>query len=58
MCGAKLLKEKMIELGALSSLMSGSGPSVFGIFKDEETAKKACLELRQQNVDAFYSTSV
>lgn len=35
------LKQKMIEEGALASLMTGSGPTVFGIFKEEERAKKA-----------------
>ncbi len=31
----------MLEQGALGSLMSGSGPSTFGIFDDEEKAKAA-----------------
>lgn len=35
------IKRKMLELGALTSLMSGSGPTVFGIFKNNELAKKA-----------------
>lgn len=35
------IKEKMSELEAMVSLMSGSGPTVFGIYKDEEAAKKA-----------------
>jgi len=30
------IKEDMIEYGALGSIMSGSGPTVFGIFDDEE----------------------
>ena len=30
------IKEIMIETGALGSIMSGSGPSVFGIFEDED----------------------
>lgn len=34
-------KEKLIELGALGSMMSGSGPSVFGIFGDRERANVA-----------------
>ncbi|MFT4144945.1 MAG: 4-(cytidine 5'-diphospho)-2-C-methyl-D-erythritol kinase [Mobilitalea sp.] len=35
------IKHKMLELGAMTSLMSGSGPTVFGIFKDVELAKNA-----------------
>lgn len=35
------IKNKMLELGAMASLMSGSGPTVFGIFKDHATAKSA-----------------
>lgn len=30
------IKEDMIEYGALGSLMSGSGPTVFGLFDDED----------------------
>jgi 4-diphosphocytidyl-2-C-methyl-D-erythritol kinase len=34
-------KAKLLDLGALGSLMSGSGPAVFGVFSDENTAKRA-----------------
>lgn len=34
------LKEEMIRMGAVNSLMSGSGPTVFGIFEDEKSAKE------------------
>lgn len=34
------IKKVMIEKGALNSLMSGSGPTVFGIFTDYEKAKE------------------
>lgn len=36
------IKKKMLEFGASGSVMSGSGPSVFGIFPDNESAKAAC----------------
>ena len=36
------IKRKMLEFGAYGSVMSGSGPSVFGIFPDNESAKSAC----------------
>jgi len=41
------IKNKMTELGALTSLMSGSGPTVFGIYQEEKTAKKASTYFHQ-----------
>lgn len=35
------LKRYLTEIGAIGSLMSGSGPTTFGIFENMETAKKA-----------------
>lgn len=35
------IRRKMILNGALGSVMSGSGPTVFGIFPDYDTAKKS-----------------
>jgi 4-diphosphocytidyl-2-C-methyl-D-erythritol kinase len=35
------IKNKMLELSAMSSLMSGSGPTVFGIFQKEQPAREA-----------------
>ena len=32
--------------GAVNALLSGSGPTVFGIFDDEEKAKKACEDMK------------
>lgn len=43
----KEIKEKMIEHHALGSMMSGSGPTVFGIFDDLACAQKAKEELQQ-----------
>ena len=37
----KLIKEQLIKQGALGALMSGSGPSVFGLFSDQDQAGKA-----------------
>ena len=45
-------KKTMISCGALASLMSGSGPSVFGIFDDEENANKAANKLKQNGIFA------
>ena len=35
------LREKMVQMGALGSMMTGSGPTVFGIFADAAEAEKA-----------------
>ena len=36
-----LAKEKLLNLGAVGALMSGSGPTVFGLFDNADTAKTA-----------------
>lgn len=41
------IKEAMIKNGALGSLMSGSGPTVFGIFEDSEGVEFARKKLLQ-----------
>jgi len=35
------IKSKLLDCGAIGSLMSGSGPTVFGIFEDYSSAQKA-----------------
>jgi len=40
-----LLKKLLSEAGARVAMMSGSGPSVFGIFESREIAELACREL-------------
>ena len=40
------IKQIMTENGAEGSLMSGSGPSVFGLYKNESTAKRAMCALQ------------
>lgn len=41
------IKEQMKTLGAVNAMMSGSGPTVFGIFDNEEKAREACQKLRE-----------
>jgi 4-diphosphocytidyl-2-C-methyl-D-erythritol kinase len=41
------IKKRMKEHGALAAMMSGSGPSVFGIFEKREDARKAASVLRE-----------
>lgn len=47
------LKAVMLEGGARVSMMSGSGPSVFGIFDSAENAQKTTDALRQMGAAAF-----
>ena len=42
------IKKKMIEDGAVASLMSGSGPTVFGIFTEEAAAAESYQSFRQR----------
>ncbi len=44
------IKKAMKEKGALNAIMSGSGPTVFGIFDDEEVAKMAAEHIRSLGV--------
>lgn len=47
------IKQKMILNGALGSVMSGSGPTVFGIFDDFEKAKASADSFSLQFRDVF-----
>ena len=47
------IKSLMLENGAMASMMSGSGPSVFGLFETVWQASKACEILRAMGADAF-----
>ncbi len=44
------IKEKFLELGSDGVLMSGSGPTVFGIFSDKTTAEKAYASMKQSSL--------
>lgn len=46
------IKQKLMEYGAMGAMMSGSGPTVFGIFQDKEVAQRACQSLRQDALAA------
>ena len=41
------IKAALVEKGAIGAVMSGSGPSVFGIFKDKQAACLAADEIRE-----------
>ena len=47
------IKSVLIDCGALGASMSGSGPSVFGLFEDGARAQDACSRLRESYRDVF-----
>ena len=50
------VKEKLLESGAEGALMSGSGSSVYGIYKDGEASKNAFHRLQQQKRWKVFNT--
>lgn len=53
------IKEQMMQSGAAVSMMSGSGPTVFGLFKDERTAKAALQDMKRTGLARqVYLTSI
>ncbi|MDO5422306.1 MAG: 4-(cytidine 5'-diphospho)-2-C-methyl-D-erythritol kinase [Eubacteriales bacterium] len=44
------IKDQMLECGALNAMMSGSGPTVFGLFDREEKAKRASERLKRSEL--------
>ena len=53
------IKKDMLSNGAVGAMMSGSGPTVFGLFDDEDTAKKAYKAMRSSHLARqVYLTSV
>jgi 4-diphosphocytidyl-2-C-methyl-D-erythritol kinase len=50
------LKEKLLASGARGSLMSGSGSTVFGLFAEESTARKAADEIAKER--GWFSVAV
>ena len=47
------IKAELIDCGALGASMSGSGPSVFGLFDREQNARDACARLEKIYRDVF-----
>ena len=41
------IREEMLHYGAINAMMSGSGPTVFGLFEEEAQAQKAYQSLRE-----------
>ena len=52
------IKNRLMELGALNAAMSGSGPTVFGIFSEQETAKRAAEVLKETYQQTYLAVPV
>ncbi len=52
------IKAALIDCGALGASMSGSGPTVFGLFDREEPARAAVARLSAQYQDVFFAKTV
>lgn len=53
----KDIKKLMLENGALNAMMSGSGPTVFGLFQNEKEIRKAYDALKQSGLAKNVYTS-
>ena len=51
------IKEEMVSSGAIAALMSGSGPTIFGLFADDESRQRAAqrIEKRGDVEGVFFS---
>lgn len=52
------IRDRLRELGALNAAMSGSGPTVFAIFRKKDDANRAAEQLRQQWPQTFVAAPV
>ena len=52
------IKAEMLRRGALNAAMSGSGPAVFGIFREKEAAAAAVAALKTRYVQTFLTSPV
>ena len=53
-----IIKKRLLELGALNAAMSGSGPTVFGIFAEQETARSAAAVLKETYQQTYLAVPV
>ena len=51
------IKKQLLEAGALNTLMSGSGPSVFGLFVSQQAAAEAFHKIHKQYKESFVVSS-
>ncbi len=56
-CEARILRSLMMREGAIGSLLSGSGPSVFGIFNSSDDAHNAAEKLKKLGFNPYVCSS-
>ncbi len=56
----EIIKKKMLDFGAINAMMSGSGPTVFGIFADRDAAQRAfeAIKRSEYGKDVFLTGPV
>lgn len=54
----KEIKVEMLKCGAIGSLMSGSGPTVFGLFDDEEALYDCKRKLEGKNINIYVTKTI
>ena len=52
------IKEALLSYGALGAAMTGSGPTVFGVFKTRETAERAYAALKERYAETYLAEPV
>lgn len=53
------IKEVMMKGGAMNAMMSGSGPTVFGLFKEHSEARKTAEQIRNMELaKQIYTTTI
>lgn len=52
------IKDHMKEHGALNAMMSGAGPTVFGLFDDKATAENACEAAESRLARTVFDNSI
>lgn len=52
------IRTALIEEGALGACMSGTGPTVFGLFEEQEAARSAWNRLKESHRDTFLCRTV
>lgn len=56
--GLQDIREKLIQMGALNASLSGSGPTIYGIFRTEEEANHAAEKFRSENLTVILAKTL
>jgi len=53
-----VIRSKLLEYGAIGSVMTGTGSAVFGLFEEENTARQARERLKSEYRDCFLTKAI